>query len=83
MSLQRADLRDLPGAEIVLKGLDDLDAGRSTTDGAAVQVAASRLRAGGLPVPERELFAAIEPELYRFPAVDAAAFRVKLERALG
>lgn len=40
--------------------------------------------AGGLvePAKLRELFAAIEPALYRFPAIDAKAFRVKLERAL-
>jgi hypothetical protein len=30
-----------------------------------------------------ELFAAIEPELYRYPAIDPAAFRAKAERALG
>lgn len=30
----------------------------------------------------RELFAAIEPELYRFPAIDHQAFRTKFERAL-
>lgn len=40
--------------------------------------------AGGLvePAKLRELFAAIEPTLHRFPAIDAKAFRVKLERAL-
>jgi len=30
----------------------------------------------------RELFAAIEDELFRFPAIDREAFRVKLDRAL-
>jgi hypothetical protein len=42
------------------------------------------LLANGLvdPAKLRELFAAIEPELYRFPAVDAAAFREDLEAAL-
>jgi hypothetical protein len=49
-----ADLTTFPGAEIVLKGLDDLDAGRDTPEGAAVQVAAIRLRAGGLSVPRRD-----------------------------
>lgn len=34
------------------------------------------------PARLRELFAAIEPELFRFPAVDEEAFREKLERAL-
>lgn len=38
----------------------------------------------GLVEPEklRELFAAIEPDLFRFPAVDAQVFRDKLEAAL-
>lgn len=31
----------------------------------------------------RELFAAIEPELYRYPAIDPAAFREQVEQALG
>lgn len=66
LSTLPADLRALPGAEIVLKGLDDLDAGRETTEGAAVQVAARRLRAGGLAVPPRDPDAG-EPghDLYR------------------
>jgi len=31
----------------------------------------------------RELFDQIEDQLYRFPAVDPAGLRAKLERALG
>ena len=31
----------------------------------------------------RELFAIIEPELYRYPAVDPRAFRRRVEAALG
>jgi hypothetical protein len=31
----------------------------------------------------RELYEAIEPELYRYPAIDPAAFRRKVEAALG
>ncbi len=66
MTAQSADLGNLPGAEIVLRGLEDLEAGRSTVEGAAVQVAALRLRAGGLSVPDRDA-AVGEPghELYR------------------
>jgi hypothetical protein len=43
------------------------------------------LLARGLVVPERarELFAAIEHELYRYPAVDPRAFRRRVEAALG
>lgn len=39
---------------------------------------------GGLVEPARlrELFGEIEDELYRFPAVDPAGLRAKLERAL-
>jgi hypothetical protein len=41
--------------------------------------------AGGLVERDRlrELVATIEPELYRFPQVDRAGLRAKLERALG
>ena len=39
----------------------------------------------GLVDPERaqQLFAEIEPDLFRYPAIDAAAFRAKVVRALG
>lgn len=39
----------------------------------------------GLVTPERleELFEAIEPELFRYPSIDARDFRAKLERTLG
>jgi hypothetical protein len=41
--------------------------------------------ARGLVEPERlrELYGAIEPELFRYPAIDPVAFRRKVERALG
>ena len=35
------------------------------------------------PARLRELYEAIEPELYRYPAIDPAAFRRKIEAALG
>jgi hypothetical protein len=40
---------------------------------------------GGLVAPPRlrELYDAIEPELYRYPAIDSASFRHKLDAALG
>lgn len=34
-------------------------------------------------VQARELFGRIEPELYRFPAIDPASFRARVERELG
>ena len=41
--------------------------------------------AGGLvePARVREYYEAIEPELYRYPAIDPVAFRGKVEGALG
>jgi hypothetical protein len=44
-----------------------------------------RMIEGALVEPGRlrDLFEAIEPELYRYPAVDPPAFRAKLEAALG
>jgi hypothetical protein len=41
--------------------------------------------ASGLVDPSRakELFEVIEPELYRFPAIDPASFRARVERELG
>lgn len=71
MSTAHKDLEALPGAEIVLRGLEDLELGRETTEGAAVQLAATRLRASGLAVPQREADDD-EPghELYRLLADD-------------
>ncbi len=44
---------------------------------------AAMLDRGLIVAPKlRELFAAVEPELYRFPAIDLQAFRAKLDRAL-
>jgi hypothetical protein len=44
-------LKDLPGAEIVLAGIEDLAAGRATVNATAVQSAATRLRRIGLDAP--------------------------------
>lgn len=44
-------LSRLPGAEIVLPGLDDLGAGRVSVNSLAVQAAAPRLRRAGLDAP--------------------------------
>lgn len=49
--LRLADLRDLPGVDLVTRGLDDLRAGRDTPESALVSMAAPRLRALGLDVP--------------------------------
>jgi hypothetical protein len=47
-------LDKLPGAEIVLPGIADLEAGRQTVNASAVQSAAPRLRRAGLEVPPAE-----------------------------
>lgn len=44
-------LKSLPGAEIVLLGLADLEAGRESVNASAVQAAAPRLRRAGLNAP--------------------------------
>jgi hypothetical protein len=48
----RDELKSLPGAEIVLPGIADLEAGRRSVNASAVKCAASRLRQAGLDVPE-------------------------------
>jgi hypothetical protein len=45
------DLKSLPGAEIVLPGILDLEAGRRSVNAMAVQCAATRLRKIGLSAP--------------------------------
>ncbi|MEB3191641.1 MAG: hypothetical protein VKL42_14985 [Snowella sp.] len=56
------NLNDLPGAEIILPGLTDLQNGKSQTIGALlVAIAATRLTEAGLDVPTHHL--ASEPEL--------------------
>jgi hypothetical protein len=45
------DLKRLPGAEIVLPGILDLEAGRRSVNAIAVQCAATRLRGVGLNAP--------------------------------
>ncbi len=58
-------MRSLPGAEIVLPGLADLQAGRETVNASAVECASSRLRRVGIetPAPTSEVPAA--HRLYR------------------
>lgn len=56
------NLNELPGAEFILPGLDDLHNGKIDTVGALlVAIAATRLTAAGLDVPREHL--ALEPEL--------------------
>ena len=56
------NLNELPGAEIILHGLSDLQSGESNTIGALlVAIAATRLTEAGLDIPKDHL--ASEPEL--------------------
>ena len=56
------NLNELPGAEIILPGLSDLQSGESHTIGALlVAIAATRLTEAGLDIPKDHL--ASEPEL--------------------
>jgi hypothetical protein len=47
--------RELPGAELVVKGLEDLTNGRATEEALLVSAAAPRLRAVGIGVPSNTL----------------------------
>jgi hypothetical protein len=49
--MQDLQLENLPGAEIVLPGLADLQARRASVNASAVQAAAPRLRRAGLDAP--------------------------------
>lgn len=59
------DLQSLPGAEIVLPGIADLEAGRRSVNAIAVQCAATRLRGVGLNAPGVEGDVPAAHQLYR------------------
>jgi len=61
----RERLESLPGAEIVLPGLADLEAGRESIFASAVQCAAPRLRRAGLNAPSTSGPSPAGHELYR------------------
>ena len=50
--ITQVDHQDLPGAELVDRGLGDLGEGRLTVEALLVAIGAPRLRALGIPVPE-------------------------------
>jgi hypothetical protein len=45
------DLRSLPGHELILRGLADLESGRVTAEALLVAIGAERLRRAGIDVP--------------------------------
>jgi hypothetical protein len=64
------NLNELPGAELILPGLDDLQNGKPDTVGSLlVAIAATRLTAAGLDVPKDHLVA--EPELALYARLEA------------
>ncbi len=63
--MQGSQLENLPGAEIVLPGLADLQAGRASVNASAVQAAAPRLRRAGLDAPSAGGDAPAAHVLYR------------------
>jgi hypothetical protein len=63
--MDRDYLKQLPGAEIVLAGIADVEAGRKTVNASAVQSAASRLSRLGLgPLQRTNEDAPAAHELY-------------------
>ncbi len=47
-----SDIDDLPGADLVRRGLDDAAVGQESVEALLVEIAAPRLRDLGLPVPD-------------------------------
>lgn len=47
----RMDAAQLPGADLVRQGVEDLEGGRVTIPALLVSIGVSRLRAGGVSVP--------------------------------
>lgn len=87
-------LAGLPGAEVVVAGLRDLEAGTPSIEALLVSIGAPRLRRQGVaidrvepdaehqPAALRETFEAIVPLLYRYPAIDPASFRTSVDDLL-
>jgi hypothetical protein len=56
------ELNELPGSELILPGLEDLQQGRNNTIGSLlIAIASVRLTAAGLDIPNKPLMS--EPEL--------------------
>lgn len=59
------DLSELPGADLILPGLEDLHSGKIDTVGALlITIASNRLSAAGLDVPKKNLMSDPEMTLY-------------------
>jgi len=62
--VESRDLSALPGAEIILNGLRDLERGQESIDSLLVLIGAPRLRSLGVAVPAREHPSSPEHRLY-------------------
>ncbi len=61
------ELHELPGADIILPGLEDLRIGKSNSIGSfLISIASIRLRQAGLNIPEERLHKEPELTLYRY-----------------
>ena len=59
------NLKELPGAELILPGLEDLHNGKSDTVGALlIAISSTRLTKAGLKIPKRNLMPEPEWTLY-------------------
>lgn len=64
--MNHEDLRDLPGAELVLDGIKELQQGLETNMSLLVAIGTTRLRSAGLRVPDRPDMSELpEHQLYR------------------
>ena len=61
------ELHELPGADLILPGLEDLRAGKSNSIGSfLISIASIRLRQAGLEIPEDHLHKEPELTLYNY-----------------
>ena len=61
------ELHELPGADLILPGLEDLRAGKSNSiDSFLISIASIRLRQAGLEIPEDHLHKEPELTLYNY-----------------
>jgi hypothetical protein len=59
------ELNELPGSELILPGLEDLQHGKNDTIGSLlISIASIRLTAAGLDIPQEPLVSAPELALY-------------------
>jgi hypothetical protein len=68
-----AQLDDLPGADLVRQGIDDLEQGHDTVAAALARMAAPRLRSIGLEIPSTDDGAPAGHRLYELLAASDAA----------